>query len=218
VVRSTSVIDYRGRFAFDVPPDAIWSSIEHAERFESWWAWLREFRLEGPGLEEGSVLYGVVSPPVPYTMRIRVVLGHCTRPERIDATVHGDLEGHAHLVLEATDPGTLAEVSWTVEMTKRPMRLAARVGYPLLRWGHDRVIDATVSGYRRHLAAEFGESAATASPQRHLATDPVDHQADREGHGAGDAEEGEGPGASSARRFDHEPEDRHIAHDDPGQS
>ncbi len=156
VVRSTSVFDYRGRFGFDVPPEAIWSTIEHAERFESWWAWLREFRLDGPGLVEGSVLSGVVSPPVPYTMRIRVVLGHCVRPEHIDATVHGDLEGEARLVLVSTDPGTVAEVSWTVEMKQRPMRLAARVGYPLLRWGHDRVVDATVSGYRRHLDAEFG--------------------------------------------------------------
>src|SRR5580692_11089023 len=114
VARSTSVFDYRGRFGFDVPPDAIWSSIEHAERFESWWAWLREFRLDGPGLVEGSVLTGVVSPPVPYTMRIRVVLGDCARPEHIDATVHGDLEGEARLVLVATDLGTVAEVSWTV--------------------------------------------------------------------------------------------------------
>ena len=99
------------------------------------------------------MLSGVVSPPVPYAMRIRVVLGRCVPHERIDATVHGDLEGEAHLVLEAKGPGTLAEVAWTVEMMQRPMRLAARVGYPLLRWAHDRVVDATVAGYRRHLNA-----------------------------------------------------------------
>jgi carbon monoxide dehydrogenase subunit G len=154
--RSTSVIDYRGRFDFDVPPEAIWSSIEHCERFETWWSWLREFRLEGPGLEAGAVLHGVVSPPVPYTMRIRVVLDHCDPPSVIDATVHGDLEGTARLVLEPRAAGTVAEVSWTIEMRQRPMRLAARVAHPLMRWGHDRVIEATVLGYRRHLAREFG--------------------------------------------------------------
>ena len=52
--------------------------------------------------------------------------------------------------------GTLAEVSWTIEMTQRTMRLAARVAHPLMRWGHDRVIEATVSGYRRQLAAQLG--------------------------------------------------------------
>ncbi len=136
----------------------MWSSIEHCERFETWWAWLREFRLEGPGLEAGAVLHGVVSPPVPYTMRIQVVLDRCTRPSRIDATVDGDLEGPASLVLARSDRGTLAEVSWTIEMTQRTMRLAAHVAHPLMRWGHDRVIEATVSGYRRQLAAQLGGS------------------------------------------------------------
>jgi len=160
VARSTSVIDYRGHFAFDVPPEAVWSSIEHCERFESWWAWLREFRLDGAGLVAGAVMHGVVSPPVPYTMRIDVALDHCARPNRIDATVHGDLEGPACLVLEPAGAGTLVEVSWTVEMTQRAMRLAARVAHPLMRWGHDRVVEATVNGYRRHLASTGGSDRA----------------------------------------------------------
>jgi carbon monoxide dehydrogenase subunit G len=153
VARSPAVIDYRGRFAFDVPPEGVWSAIEHSERFETWWAWLREFHVEGPGLEAGSVLYGVVSPPVPYTMRIRVVLDRCIAPSRIDATVHGDLEGAACLVLERHGQGTVAEVEWSVEMRQRAMRLAARVAHPLMRWGHDRVVEATVNGFRRHLVA-----------------------------------------------------------------
>jgi hypothetical protein len=152
VARATSVIDYRGRFAFDVSPEAIWSSIEHSERFETWWAWLREFRIEGPGLVAGAVLHGVVSPPVPYTMRIRVVIDRCVPGRQIDATVHGDLEGAARIVLGPTATGTCAEVSWTIEMTQRPMRMAARVAHPLMRWGHDRVVEATVAGMRRHLA------------------------------------------------------------------
>lgn len=155
MARSTSVIDYRGRFAFDVTPEAIWRSIEHGEQFEAWWAWLAEFRLEGPGLVDGAVLHGVVSPPVPYTMRIRVVLDRCIRPSHIDATVHGDLEGEARLSLVAVGRGTLAEVSWTVEMTQRAMRLASRVAHPFLRWGHDRVIEATVSGFRRNLTRDM---------------------------------------------------------------
>jgi hypothetical protein len=153
VARSTSVIDYRGRFSFDVGPEVIWRSIEHSERFESWWAWLREFRLEGPGLVAGAVLHGVVSPPVPYVMRVRVVLDRCTRPSLIEATVHGDLEGGARLVLAEAGDGTVAEVAWTVEMTQRTMRMASRVAHPFLRWGHDRVIETTVAAMRRHLAA-----------------------------------------------------------------
>ncbi|HEY5026195.1 MAG TPA: hypothetical protein VII76_14565 [Acidimicrobiales bacterium] len=154
MARSSAVIDYRGSFDFDVAPEVMWHSIEHAERFEGWWSWLAEFRLDGPGLVDGAVLHGVVSPPVPYAMRIRVVLDRCIAPSSIDATVHGDLEGDAHLVLEPTPRGTRAEVSWTVEMTQRAMRLAARVAHPVMRWGHDRVVEATVLSYRRHLADE----------------------------------------------------------------
>jgi hypothetical protein len=29
------------------------------------------------------------------------------------------------------------------------LRIAARVAYPALRWGHDRVVDTAVSGFRR---------------------------------------------------------------------
>ncbi len=87
-----------------------------------------------------------------------MVLDHCIRPSRIDATVHGDLEGTPSLVLEPTAEGTMAEVSWTIEMRQRRMRLAARVAHPVLRWGHDRVIDATVNGFRRNLRREIESS------------------------------------------------------------
>ena len=151
MVGSPYVFDYQGRFNFPASPEEVWSAIEHVERFESWWGWLRELRVEGEGLAAGSVLHGVVAPPLPYRMRIRVVMESCAPPSRIDASVHGDLVGHARLVLEPDGEGTRASVVWTIEMMQRPMRMAARVAGPLLRWGHDRVVDATVAGFRRHL-------------------------------------------------------------------
>ncbi|MHB8328984.1 MAG: SRPBCC family protein [Acidimicrobiales bacterium] len=154
--RSPYVIEYSSRYDFDLPPREMWDAVEQPERFEAWWGWLREFRLEGGGLVDGAVLHGLVSPPVPYQMRIEVHLEHCQAPRRIDAVVTGDLRGTASLVLEPHDEGTRAEVAWTIEMMQRPMRLAARVAYPLLRWGHDRVVDATVAGFRRHLQAGAG--------------------------------------------------------------
>jgi len=146
------VIDYRGSFHLDASPEEVWESIEHGERYEGWWAWLREFRFDGPGLYDGVVLHGLVSPPVPYRMRLTVVLDHCVRPSSIDATVHGDLEGTAHLSLDPDAGATRAEVAWTIEMMQRPMRLAARVAPGVMRWGHDRVVEATVASFRRHLA------------------------------------------------------------------
>ena len=77
-----------------------------------------------------------------------------SRPRRIAAAIHGDLEGTAVLDLDGDDHETFVHAAWTIEMMQAPMRLAARIGHPLLRWGHDRVVDATVDGFRRHLSDE----------------------------------------------------------------
>jgi hypothetical protein len=89
------------------------AAIERTDEFERWWAWLGEFRLHGPSLQRGSVMIGVVNPPLPY--RIRVDLEDCVRPATIDAAVHGDLVGRAHLALESDGDGTLATAAWTIE-------------------------------------------------------------------------------------------------------
>jgi uncharacterized protein YndB with AHSA1/START domain len=153
VITTAPVIEYRGTFRFEVSPELVWETIERTGEFERWWGWLGDFRLDGPGLVAGSVLVGVVSPPLPYHMHIRVELEHCVRPSLIDAAVHGDLEGRGRLQLVPDGDATVASVDWTIEMMQRPMRATARFAYPLLRFGHDRVVDATVHGFRRQLAA-----------------------------------------------------------------
>ena len=153
VAPSPCVIEYRGTFTFPVPRDELWAYLERVDRFEPSLNWLSEFRFEGDGLRAGSVLAGVITPPLPYRMRLRVDLLECERPSRIEAGVHGDLEGWAQLLLEDDDGGTRVTAIWTFEMMQRTMRMAARVAHPVLRWGHDRVVDITVRAFRRHLAA-----------------------------------------------------------------
>jgi hypothetical protein len=99
------------------------------------------------------VLTGVITPPLPYRMRLRVDLLDCERPSRIEAAVHGDLEGWAQLLLEGDNGETRVTATWTFEMMQRSMRMAARLAHPVLRWGHDRVVEITVRAFRRHLAA-----------------------------------------------------------------
>lgn len=147
------VFEYRREFEFALTPAAMWERMEHLDQFERWWPWLQEFRLEGGGLAAGSVLHGVVVPPLPYRMRIRVELTRCDPPGVIDALIEGDLRGEAHLRLRADGTGSRVEVAWTVEMMQRPMRVASLFGRPLLQWGHDRVVESTVAGFRRRLEA-----------------------------------------------------------------
>jgi carbon monoxide dehydrogenase subunit G len=153
---SPYVIEYEGTFHLDLPPDEVWTIISRTDRFQDWWGWLRELETEGSALQTGSVLRGVVVPPLPYRMRLEVVLVKSTRPHRIDAVVSGDLRGDASLTFTPDGDGTQAIIGWDIEMMQKPMRLAARLAHPLLRWGHDLVVHATVEGFRRLLAAEAG--------------------------------------------------------------
>jgi carbon monoxide dehydrogenase subunit G len=151
-VPTPPVIDYRGGFEFPVTPEGLWSSIEHSEEFERWWPWLQEFTLDGGMLRPGAVMHGVVAPPLPYRIRVDVELVSCRRPTSIDAVVHGDLEGTASLRIAPSGPaGCTVEATWSVEMMQKPMRIASRFAHPLLRWGHDRVVEMTVRSFRRHL-------------------------------------------------------------------
>ena len=132
VAPSPCVIEYQHTFAFPVGVERCWAAMTRFDSFGSWWPWLHEFSMEGTVLEVGTVLHGMVEPPLPYRMRIDVVVDHCEPARRIGATVHGDLEGPAVLSLDGDDHETVVHAAWTVEMMQTPMRLAARIGHPLL--------------------------------------------------------------------------------------
>jgi hypothetical protein len=154
VASSPYVIEYDGTFTFPVSVAALWETLVRVDRYPSWWSWVQEFSVEGTGLRAGTVLHGVVAPPLPYRMRLDVVLDECLPERRITARVHGDLEGVARLTFDGDEAEAQARAVWVVEMMQRPMRLAARFAHPVLRWGHDRVVEATVDGFRRHLVGE----------------------------------------------------------------
>jgi hypothetical protein len=153
VANPVYVIDYDGTFTFPVGVAELWATIGRFDRFTSWWSWLRELSTEGDGLQHGTVLHGIVVPPLPYRMRLDVVLDECVPERRLTARVYGDLEGTAQLIFDGDDTETHVQAAWTIEMMQRPMRLAARIAKPLLRWGHDRVVDATVDAFRHELAS-----------------------------------------------------------------
>jgi hypothetical protein len=142
-------VDYRGEFWFPVSPPQLWATIERFEQFEWWWGWLADFRADGSGLVDGNVLHGTVIPPVPYRLRLKITLQRCDRPRLVEAAVGGDLSGQAVLRLAEAAGGTRVAMAWSVEMRSAPLRVAARVAYPLMRWAHDRVVDMAVSGFRR---------------------------------------------------------------------
>ena len=146
------MIDYEATFTLPAPVEHVWATIGRFDLYPRWWSWLHDFDVDGNALEPGTVLHGIVAPPLPYRMRLDVVLDRLIPEQLIAALVHGDLEGVAHLTFERDGNQTEVKASWTIEMMQQPMRVAARIAHPLLRWGHDRVVDATVDSFRRHLS------------------------------------------------------------------
>jgi hypothetical protein len=142
-------VEYQASFWFPVAPHQMWAISERFDLFESWWPWLADFRADDDGLVNGNVLHGTVIPPVPYRLRLDVRLQRCQRPRLIEATIYGDIRGRAVVRLEAAADGTRAAVAWSLQMHSAPLQVAARVAYPLMRWGHDRVVEAAVAEFRR---------------------------------------------------------------------
>lgn len=142
---------YRHDFLFHLGRAELWRTIEHVEHFHRWWPWFQEVGLEGDELRAGAVLHGVVAPPLPYRMRIDVELVRCDPERLLDAVVDGDLRGQAQVRLSDQGDDTQAQVAWSLEMMQRPMRVADRMAHPLMQWGHDRVVEMTVAGFRHHV-------------------------------------------------------------------
>lgn len=142
-------VDYRSTFWFPDDPGQLWAGVEQLHLFPSWWGWLQDFQVDGEGLVPGTVLRGTVVPPVPYRLRLAVTLEQCEQPRLLAASVEGDLRGWATLHLDDALPGTHVTAAWSLQLQSPPLRAAARVAFPVLRWGHDRVVDMAVTGFSR---------------------------------------------------------------------
>jgi carbon monoxide dehydrogenase subunit G len=148
-------IDYERSFRFAAPLDRVWEALSRPERFPDWWSWLHAFSVEGDRLKPGTVLRGVVVPPIPFRLRLTVEIDDARVGRYVAANVHGDLEGLARVELEPRGDATEVVACWNVEMMQTPMRIAATLGMaPLLRAGHDRVVASTVESFRRRLPTE----------------------------------------------------------------
>jgi hypothetical protein len=144
-------IDFERTFVFDVTPNDLWDKLEHLAARNDFDGWLFHYTLDGQPLQTGSALNAEITPPLPYRIRLTIEFVECNRPSDITMIFHGDVEGTGSVRLLPSDESTHVTAAWKVEMKGRPMRTAARVAYPVVRWGHDRVVDATVWAFRRQL-------------------------------------------------------------------
>jgi uncharacterized protein YndB with AHSA1/START domain len=154
-------------FTFTAAPEELWAAFTRTGDFRRWWPWLREF--SGDGLVPGGRSNCVVRAPVPYTLRFTVTVRALEPGRLVEAVVDGDLAGPARLEVgagPAGDGGSTARLAWEMELRRPMLRAAARVGRPVMEWGHDWVVTTGVEQFlRRALGVQDGH-------ERHHDPDP----------------------------------------------
>ncbi len=125
------------RFAAD--RSQVWDTLARLDDYPRWWPWLREFRAES--LSSGDVWRCAVRPPAGYVVRFEIVLDEVERPERIAATIRGDIAGEATVTLDATGSGCDLVLASRLLAARSGLRILSRVAPAVARRGHEWVLD-----------------------------------------------------------------------------
>ena len=134
------------RATFAEPPEVVWAALTDIGAYQRWWPWLTE--LEGDGFEPGATWRCHVRPPLPYTLRFHLHLEEVEAPRFAVATISGDIEGHASVDLAAGPDGTDLRLVSVLQSATRTLRLLADLGPPIVRFGHDWVLDTGLRQFR----------------------------------------------------------------------
>jgi uncharacterized protein YndB with AHSA1/START domain len=133
-------------YRFPFAPDELWARINQVDDFGRWWPWLRAF--DGTRLQAGDVWTCVVQPPVPYAVRFAVTIVEVVPHERVTATIGGDIIGTAHLRLLDDPGGSRLQLVAELAPRKQSLQSISRFARPLVRFGHNWVLDTGARQFR----------------------------------------------------------------------
>lgn len=127
------------RFVFPAPPEEVWARLAETDRYPRWWPWLTSF--ESDGLVAGARWRCTVRPPLRYAVRFTVDLDEVVPTHLLTARVAGDVAGRARIDLADHADGCELRLGSVLQPTGRALSFAATVATPIVRWGHDWVLD-----------------------------------------------------------------------------
>lgn len=127
------------RYHLPLSPAELWDSVSRVDDYQVWWPWLRGF--DGSRLASDEVWACHVQPPLPYWVRFEVTLGEVRAPHTVHASIRGDVRGEAHLEIREHLVGSEARLVSDLEPGNPLLRAVARLAAPMVRYGHDWVLD-----------------------------------------------------------------------------
>ncbi|MGI8662048.1 MAG: hypothetical protein ACR2LQ_02420 [Acidimicrobiales bacterium] len=136
------------RYRFGVEPAELWSKLTSVEDYRSWWPWLVGF--DAGGFQTGERWACVVQPPLPYSLRFDLVIGDVIVERSVTATIEGDIIGHARLDLAPSGEGSDLRLTSQLAPSNAMLRVVARIAKPVVRFGHDWVIDTGLRQFEAH--------------------------------------------------------------------
>jgi uncharacterized protein YndB with AHSA1/START domain len=144
------------RASFDEPPERLWAALTEVDGYQRWWPWLADLEVDG-GFDVGASWRCQVRPPLPYSVRFALTLQEVEPPRFAVATIAGDIEGHASLDLTPRPGGgTDLRLVSVLQSANRTLRLLADLGPPVVRFGHDWVLDTGLRQFRERALGSEG--------------------------------------------------------------
>lgn len=128
------------RWRFGMAPATLWALLTETGAYTAWWPWLRRFDA-GAGFCAGATWVCLVQPPLPWRVQFTLQLERVEPHHLAVARVRGDIEGTAVLTVVACADGSEARLRSALRPAQPLMRRVAVLARPLVRWGHDWVLD-----------------------------------------------------------------------------
>lgn len=141
-------------YGFPIGPDELWARIGQVAEFERWWPWLRTF--DGDRVSTGEVWRCTVRPPLPYAVRFTVTIDDVHAARSVSATISGDIGGIAVLHIEPDSSGCLVRLFADLAPVKQSLRALAIAARPIVRFGHDWVLDTGARQFLAHSVPSLG--------------------------------------------------------------
>jgi hypothetical protein len=135
------------RWQFGVDPPTLWAAMSDISSYRTWWPWLARF--DADAFEEGASWRCTVQPPLPYVLRFGIHLDVVDAPHHAEATIDGDIAGTARLTIEPDGDGSVLRLESHLAPANAFLRGVARIAAPVVRLGHDWVLDTGAGQFRR---------------------------------------------------------------------